>query len=95
MVYVDAQYPEESLSAAEAASERAGIFGPVGPIPQYPIRLMFDASTQKLGGGPGPRAALGHDLPHASGDRVGIDFGSARTARTSQTASRSEPCQRR
>jgi hypothetical protein len=67
---VDAQCPEESLRAAEA-SERARVFGPTGSVPQYPITGAFGASTPKVIGGPGPGAAFGHDIPHASGDRIG------------------------
>jgi hypothetical protein len=92
---LNSECAEEALCPAPSASERAGIFGPAGSVTRYPISAAFGASTQKIGGGPGPRPALRHDLPHASGDWVGMDFGSARTARTSQTASRSEPCQRR
>ncbi len=45
---VDAQCPEESLRAAEAASERAGVFGPAGPVTRYPISPALGASTQKV-----------------------------------------------
>jgi hypothetical protein len=54
---VDAQYPKESLCAAEAASERARVLG------QRALSGAVGASTQKIGGGPGPGAALGHDVP--------------------------------
>ena len=47
---VNGQYPEESLRAAEAASKRAGVLGPAGPVPRYPISPAFGASTQKVGG---------------------------------------------
>src|SRR5260221_4666406 len=70
---VDAQYPEESLRAAEASSECAGVSGPAGPVTRYPISPAVGASMQKVGGGPGPAAALVHDLAHARGDRVAID----------------------
>jgi hypothetical protein len=57
---VDAQYPQERLRPAEAASERAGIFGPVGTA-------VTGAGLQNVGGATCPGAALGHDFPHASG----------------------------
>jgi hypothetical protein len=68
---VSAQYPEECLRAAEAASERALVFGPTGSVLQYPITGAVGDSTQKVIGGPGPGAAFGHDVPHESGDLIG------------------------
>src|SRR5262245_60029061 len=67
---VDAQCPQERLRTTQAASEGAGIFGPAGRARNA---VAIGAGTQKVGGTARPRAALGHDLTHASGDRVGID----------------------
>ena len=70
---VNAQDPKEGLGATQAASERAGIFGPAGARPRNPVIVATGAGPQKVGGAACPRTALSHNLPHASGDRVGVD----------------------
>ena len=68
---VDAQRPQERLRPAQSAGERARAFGPA--VPGNAVTAATGARTQEIGGATCPRAALGHDLPHAGGDRVGID----------------------
>src|SRR5947209_16962545 len=70
---VDAQCPQERLRATQAASECAGIFGPASALTQKVVSAAVGVGPPKLGGTARPRAAHGHDLPHASSDRVGID----------------------
>jgi hypothetical protein len=55
--HVDAQDSQEGLRPTQAASERAGIFGPVGRVTRYPISPASGTRMQKVGGGPGPGAA--------------------------------------
>jgi hypothetical protein len=63
-----------SVCARRRRPARArGFFGQPVPSLDIPINATFAAGTQKVGGGPGPKVTLGHDLPHASGDRVGVD----------------------
>ena len=67
------QRPQERLRATQAAGERAGMFGPAGAEPRNALAVTIGAGPQKVGGAARPRAALGHDLAHASGHRVGVD----------------------
>src|SRR5207247_1472575 len=69
---LDAQDPQKGLRAPQAAGERPGAFGPAAVFAST-ISAAIGTGPQKVGGASPPRAALGHDLTHASGDRVGID----------------------
>src|SRR5262245_9736728 len=71
---LDAQYPQEGLRATQAASERAGVFGPGCTVPRGAVTAS-GAETQKVGSATCPRAALGQDLAHTSGNWVGVDTG--------------------
>ena len=51
----------------------ASIFGPAGNVPRNAITDATGAGSQKVGGAARPRAALGYDVPHASGGRVSVD----------------------
>src|SRR5437773_7250589 len=52
---------------------------------EMPPPLRSAPAPQKVGGAPRPRAALGHDLPHASSDRVGVNSGRAAWNSTSSS----------
>jgi hypothetical protein len=67
---VDTYCPQEGLRAPQAARKRAGIFRPAGAVPRSAITVATAARPQKVAGTTRPQAALGHDLPHASGDRI-------------------------
>jgi hypothetical protein len=51
---LDAHCPQERLRPTQAASERAGIFGPAGTVPRNAVTAATDAGPQKLGGTPRP-----------------------------------------
>ena len=68
---LEAERAKKCLRPTQVAGEGARIFGPAGPVTCLP--RAFNADPQKIGGAADPRAALAHELPHASGDRVGVD----------------------
>jgi len=47
---VDAQCPQERLRATQAASERAGIFGPASALTQKVVAAAVGVGPPKLGG---------------------------------------------
>jgi hypothetical protein len=70
---LDAERSQERLRAPQAAGQRAGIFGPAGATPRDAVVAAIGAHTQQVGGAAPPGAALGHELAHAGGQRVGVD----------------------
>jgi hypothetical protein len=70
---LDAERPQERLRAPQAAGKCAGIFEPAGSSPRDAVVVAIGADTQQIGGATGPGAALGHELAHAGGQRVGVD----------------------
>jgi hypothetical protein len=68
---VDAERPKKRLRPTQVAGEGAGIFGLAGAVAS--LTGAFNADPQKIGGATRPGAALAHELPHASGDRVRVD----------------------
>src|SRR5262245_11400034 len=61
---VDAYRPQERLRPTQVARQRAGIFRPAAKSPRNAVAVPSGASSQEVGGGAGPHAALGHDLPY-------------------------------
>src|SRR3981081_783046 len=70
---LDAQGTQSRLHAPEAAGECPGIFGPAGAPPGDTVAGRAGLSTQEICGTTRPGAAFSHDLPHASGHRIGVD----------------------
>jgi hypothetical protein len=70
---VYAERTQSRLRAPQAASEGPRIFGPVRARPRGAVSGKFNLSTQEICSASRPGAALGHDLAHASGHRIGID----------------------
>src|ERR1700730_8832714 len=68
---LEAEPAKKCLRPTQVAGVGARIFGPAGPVTCLP--RAFNADPQKIGSAADPRAALAHELPHASGDRVRVD----------------------
>src|SRR5271166_5048098 len=68
---VDAESPKKCLRPTQVPGQGARIFGPAGPVACLP--RAFNTNPQKIGGAARPGAALAHELPHASSDRVRVD----------------------
>ena len=68
---IDAERPQKCLRPTQVAGEGAGIFGPADAAAC--LTGAFSAGLQKIGSATRPRAALAHEVPHASGDRVRVD----------------------
>ena len=64
---LDTQGPQEGLRAAQGAGERPGTFGSAGAGARGTAPAAIGADTEKVGGTTCPRAALGHEVAHASG----------------------------
>src|SRR5438132_6679690 len=64
---LETQVPQEGLRAAQAAGERPGTFGSAGAGARGTAPAAIGADTEKVGGATCPRAALGHEVAHASG----------------------------
>src|SRR5262245_1622232 len=69
---LDANRPKKRLRPTQVAGKGPRIFGPAGVVACPPGAL---ANPQKIGGASRPRAALAHELPHASSDWVRVDDG--------------------
>ena len=70
---LDTKRPKKRLRATQVAGEGAGIFRPTGAVPRDTITAAVNADPQKICSATRPGAALAHELPHASGDRVRVD----------------------
>ena len=71
--YLDAQGTQSRLHPPQAAGECPRIFWPAGTSPGGAVTGKFGLSTQEIRGATRPGAALSHNLPHASGHRIGVD----------------------
>jgi hypothetical protein len=59
--------------ATQARPAKARAFWAAGTIPRNAVSVANGAGMQQVVGGRSRGAPPGHDIPHASGDRVGID----------------------
>src|SRR5258708_40341022 len=74
-----AQRAKKSLCTPQWAGECPGIVRPTWAAPRNAMIRQVCTHTQKGGSASCSRAAVRHDLPHASADRVGIDTSLVRT----------------
>src|SRR5262245_246319 len=69
---INADGPEERLAATQSAGQGARIFRPSCGSVRHTL-ACGDTGAQKIRGPTCPCAAHGHDLPHKSGHRVGLN----------------------